>query len=104
MNLTYSIPENETRTYNLRKEIARRVWDARNERIETVLDVDADLRELVCLCPDEIQKQADVLYHKYKIKIFTILQFNKTGITTKNHALKSREILGAVRLPAGMIG
>lgn len=104
MNLIFTIPESETRIHNLRREIARRVNDARNSRIETVLDVDADLRELVCLCTPETQKAADELYHKYKTKIFTILQFKKTGMTTKNYALKSREILGAVRLPAGMIG
>lgn len=104
MKLTYSINEKDTTIHNLRRELARRVWDARNSRIESVLDVDADLRELVCLCTPETQKADDELYHKYKTKIFTILQFKKTGITTKNHALKSREILGAVRLPAGMIG
>ncbi|MCK4960782.1 MAG: hypothetical protein KAT00_15320, partial [Planctomycetes bacterium] len=96
--------ETETRIHNLRRELARRVWDARNSRIESVLEVDGDLRELVCLCPADIQKAADELYHKYKTKIFTIIQFKKIGMESKNHAIRSREILGAVRLPANMVG
>lgn len=80
------------RLYNLRREIARRIWDARNFRINCVLEVDQDLRDLVGLCPPSIFDKAYKLYHKYKNKIFAILKFKHIGLKIKNKAIKSREV------------
>lgn len=101
-----SLKEKDARIFNLRKEISRRIRDARNLRIKSVLEIDGDIRDLVNLCPDECLTQANILWHKYTSKIFTIIKFKIYSHLSlgKNHALKSRDIIKSVQLTSNMMG
>jgi hypothetical protein len=97
------------KTYNLRKELARQIWNARSGQIN-IAEALENTRELVSLFPDEIMEIANALQHKIMnqaAKVYGKICLRKKGIDAdgvKAPAVKSRFYLGAVMLPENYIG
>ena len=89
------MPTAAGRMQNLRHELARWIWIARHNPINR-LEAEANLRELVSLCPDEIVEKANKLMHDVKnqlTKLHGRAQFLAKGIDPmiRCSALRMRE-------------
>ena len=82
----------------MRRELARVIWDARNDRVDLLTATD-NLRTLVSLCHDDHIEQADKLFHAIANKQIQILAgkhfMKKNGIDSKSkvRAIRPNEIL-----------
>lgn len=101
--------EVEKKTFNLRHELAKQIWNARRGQID-VAEALENTRDLVAMFPDELIEIADKLQHKIMnqvTKTYGKICLQRKGIEAndlKVPAVKTRFYLGAIQLPANMIG
>jgi hypothetical protein len=107
--MTNLMSEAEKKTFNLRKELAKHIWNARRGQIN-IAETLENTRDLVSLCPNDIIEIADRLQHKIMAqitKIYGKICLQRKGFKVddlKSPSVKTRFYLNAVRLPQNMIG